>query len=70
MLFQIKDKIKDRENEGFEVKEKHISYIKTYALKFAEEFKFDEVINIKSDGNLGLYNGYYVLKLLYFLIKI
>ncbi|MDV3704706.1 MULTISPECIES: NACHT domain-containing protein [Elizabethkingia] len=69
LLFQIKDKIKDRENEGFEVKEEHISYIKTYALKFAEKFKFDKVINIKSDGNLGLYNGYYVLKLLYFFDK-
>ncbi|WP_241279590.1 NACHT domain-containing protein [Chryseobacterium cucumeris] len=69
LLFQIKDKIKDRENEGFEVKEEHISYIKTFALKFAEEFKFDKVINIKSDGNLGLYNGYYVLKLLYFFDK-
>lgn len=68
LLFQIKDKIKDRESEGFEVKEEHISYIKTHVLKFAEEFKFDKVINIKSDGNLGLYNGYYVLKLLYFFI--
>ncbi|MDC8104967.1 hypothetical protein MTQ00_10485 [Chryseobacterium sp. B21-037] len=28
LLFQIKDKIKDRESEGFEVKEEHISYIK------------------------------------------
>ena len=69
LLFQIKDKIKDRENEGFEVKEEHISYIKTHVLKFAEEFKYDKVINIKSDGNLGLYNGYYVLKLLYFFDK-
>lgn len=69
LLFQIKDKIKDRESEGFDVKEEHISYIKTHVLKFAEEFKFDKVINIKSNGNLGLYNGYYVLKLLYFFDK-
>ncbi|MCF2218331.1 hypothetical protein H9Q08_03355 [Chryseobacterium sp. PS-8] len=69
LLFQIKDKIKDRESEGFEVKEEHISYIKTHVLKFAEEFKFDKVINIKSDGNLGVFNGYRLLKLLYFFDK-
>lgn len=69
LLFQIKDKIKDRANEGFDIKEEHISYIRTYALKFAEEFKFDKVINIKSDGNLGLYNGYSILKLLFFFDK-
>ncbi|MDC8104966.1 hypothetical protein MTQ00_10480 [Chryseobacterium sp. B21-037] len=38
-------------------------------LKFSEEFKFNKVINIKSDGNLGLFNGYRLLKLLYFFDK-
>lgn len=69
ILFQIKDKIKDRENEGFAVKEEHIKYIKQQCLEFAEEFNFDKVVNVKDDGNFGLYNGYYILKMLYFFDK-
>lgn len=69
ILFQIKDKIKDREDEGFSVKPKHIEYIKENCLKFSEEFNSHKVINVKEDGNLGLYNGYYILKMLYFFDK-
>lgn len=69
LVFQIKDKIKDRESEGFEVKQEHIDFIINNARKFSEEFMFDKVITIKSDGNLGFYNGYSIMKLLYFFDK-
>ena len=69
LLFQIKDKIKDRENEGFIIKTEHIEYIKQQCLKFAQDFNFDKVVNVKIDGNFGLYNGYYILKMLYFFDK-
>ncbi len=69
IIFQIKNKIKDRENEGFTVKQDQISYIKQFCKKFAEEFNFNRVINVKSDGNLGIYNGYSILKLLFYFDK-
>lgn len=69
IIFQIKNKIKDRENEGFTVKEDQISYIKQLCKKFADEFNFNRVINVKSDGNLGIYNGYSILKLLFYFDK-
>ena len=69
ILFQIKDKIKDRESEGFVIKPEHIKFIKEYCSRFAEEFKFDNVISVTNDNNFRIYNDFYILKMLYFFDK-
>ena len=69
LLYEIKNKIKDRKSEGFEVKPKHIEYIKNESLKVERDFDFENVITIKDEDHFTLKNHYYILKMLYFFDK-
>jgi len=69
LLYEIKNKIKDRKSEGFEVKPKHIEYIKNESLKVERDFDFENVVMINDEDHFTLKNHYYILKMLYFFDK-
>lgn len=68
-LYEIKNKIKDRKSEGFEVRPKHIEYIQNESLKVERDFDFENVVTIKDEVHFTLKNHYYILKMLYFFDK-
>lgn len=69
LLYEIKNKIKDRKSEGFEIKPEHIEYIKNESLKVERDFDFKNVLTIKDEDYFTLRTHYYILKMLYFFDK-
>lgn len=69
LLYEIKNKIKNRKSEGFEIKPEHIEYIKNESLKVERDFDFKNVLTIKHDDYFTFKTHYYILKMLYFFDK-
>lgn len=69
LIYEIKNKIKNRRSEGFEVKPEHIEYIKKQSIIASENFDYDNVLKIESEDRTIFKNGYHILKMLYFFDK-
>lgn len=69
LIYEIKNKIKNRRSEGFEVKPEHIEYIKKQSIIASENFDYDNVLKIESEDRTIFKNDYHILKMLYFFDK-
>lgn len=69
LLYEIKNKIKNKASLKFDVKPKQIEYIISESLKVEQNFDFENIFIFKDEDHIFLKNNYHILKMLYFFDK-